>query len=123
MYCPECGAEYREGYEQCADCRVPLVPERPEPDREITDWVIVHETSQTDVLPVIKSLLRSAEIPFQTRGEDLLNLFPSEALGPLYTRHSAEVQLVVPPDRAEEARELLTAEFEETEETRGAPED
>ena len=26
-YCPECGAEYRPGFETCADCQVALVDE------------------------------------------------------------------------------------------------
>jgi hypothetical protein len=25
MYCPSCGSEYRPGYTECADCKVPLV--------------------------------------------------------------------------------------------------
>lgn len=28
-YCPQCGAEYRPGFEMCADCHVPLVDEPP----------------------------------------------------------------------------------------------
>jgi len=28
MLCPQCGAEYREGFTTCADCNVPLI-ERP----------------------------------------------------------------------------------------------
>lgn len=28
-YCPQCGAEYRPGFEMCADCHVPLVEESP----------------------------------------------------------------------------------------------
>ena len=42
----ECGAEYRSGIVECADCRVPLQPERPaapqpavDPDLElVTVW-------------------------------------------------------------------------------------
>jgi len=30
LWCPSCGAEYRAGSTQCADCRVALVSERPE---------------------------------------------------------------------------------------------
>ena len=30
VWCPSCGAEYRAGTPQCADCRVALVAERPE---------------------------------------------------------------------------------------------
>src|SRR5690349_24367362 len=29
MYCPSCGSEYREGYTECADCKVPLVERLP----------------------------------------------------------------------------------------------
>jgi len=29
-YCPNCGAEYREGFKVCIDCKVALVSERPE---------------------------------------------------------------------------------------------
>jgi hypothetical protein len=28
-FCPQCGAEYRAGFEECYDCRVGLVDERP----------------------------------------------------------------------------------------------
>ncbi len=27
MWCPKCGAEYREGFTECADCHIPLVEE------------------------------------------------------------------------------------------------
>jgi hypothetical protein len=30
-WCPKCGAEYREGFSECADCGVALVDEAPEP--------------------------------------------------------------------------------------------
>src|SRR4029079_17661247 len=30
VWCPSCGAEYRAGSTQCADCRVALVNEKPE---------------------------------------------------------------------------------------------
>ena len=26
MYCPECRMEYREGFTECSDCHVPLLP-------------------------------------------------------------------------------------------------
>jgi hypothetical protein len=29
LHCPQCGAEYREGYSSCSDCHVLLVRERP----------------------------------------------------------------------------------------------
>src|SRR5688572_4143565 len=33
MWCPECGAEYREGMTTCTDCNVALVDEMP-PDKD-----------------------------------------------------------------------------------------
>jgi hypothetical protein len=35
VWCPSCGAEYVAGVPYCADCRVALVPERPDPNRLI----------------------------------------------------------------------------------------
>ncbi len=31
LWCPECGAEYRAGFVECSDCRVPLSDEEPPP--------------------------------------------------------------------------------------------
>ncbi len=77
-------------------------------DHRKTPYVVVFATSEADVIPVIKSLLQSAEIPFETDGEAMLNLFPSDLLGPVLNRPRGEVRFHVPEDRAEEARELLT---------------
>jgi len=30
MFCPQCRAEYRQGFEECADCQVPLVASLPD---------------------------------------------------------------------------------------------
>jgi len=109
MYCPECGAEYRPGFDRCADCDEALVHEPPpEKDHTATPFVTVFETSETDVIPVIKSILRGAEIPFNTRGEAMMNLFPSDLLGRTMSRPGAEVSFEVPESYAEAARALLT---------------
>ena len=59
-YCPECGAEYREGYNSCSDCHVLLVRERRPKFQE----------------PVDSSLVASSTAPFGSvvplwEGEDL----------------------------------------------------
>ena len=109
MFCPECGAEYREGFDRCTDCDVSLVNEAPPAEEhEAPPYVQVFETSEIDVIPVIKSILRGAEIPFETGGEAMMNLFPSDLLGPMMSRPSSEIHFSVPEDRAEEARQLLT---------------
>ena len=42
MFCPECRAEYREGFTECSDCGLPLVRElSPEPKREYVEFVTV----------------------------------------------------------------------------------
>lgn len=111
MYCPECGAEFREGIERCDDCDVPLTPEPPpEPSHELEfDYVSIHETSDLSVIPVLKSVLEGAGIPYQTTGEDLMDLLPlpAESLRSPFHSSAGEVQILVPENRADEARELL----------------
>jgi hypothetical protein len=106
MYCPECGAEFREGIEKCADCDVPLVSEPP-PELDVPEYVTILETSDLSVIPVLKSALEGAGIPYETRGEGLMDLFPSEALGAPFRSSAGEVEIRVSKDRADEARELL----------------
>ena len=107
MFCPRCGAEYRAGYERCADCDVALQTEPPADDHTAVPYVTVFETSEVDVIPVIKSLLDSAGIPFDTGGEAMMNLYPSDLLGTIMGRPAGEIRFSVPEDRAEEARQLL----------------
>lgn len=111
MYCPQCGAEFREGYDRCADCDIPLVRELPpEPSHETPEYETVLATSELAVIPLVKSLLDSAEIPYITQGESLI--FPSEGLS-LYRKDSpGQVLVRVPKDRAEEAHQLLEQEAE-----------
>ena len=111
MFCPQCGAEYRQGFDRCSECDVALVDEAPPAeDHEAPRYVEVFETSEIDVIPVIESILRGADIPYETGGEAMMNLFPSDLLGPVTSQPHSEIRFSVPEDRAEEARELLTAE-------------
>ncbi|MEM9556335.1 MAG: DUF2007 domain-containing protein [Acidobacteriota bacterium] len=83
-----------------SDATGPEYPEHP-------DLVAVYATSDTDVLPVIKSLLESVDIPFMVDGEAMIDLFPSHFLGPALHRPRGEARIFVQEDRAEEARALL----------------
>ena len=75
MFCPNCKAEYRPGFTECADCGVPLVYELPEEealspiqDRD-ADLVAVYSTyNPTDVM-MVKSLLDAEEIVYNFQGE------------------------------------------------------
>jgi Putative prokaryotic signal transducing protein len=111
MYCPQCQGEYRDGFTVCDDCGVDLVAVLAPEDHEAPDYVTAFETSESDVIPVIKSVLEGAEIPYLVEGEDLMNLFPSDMLGGIF-KPSAEVRFLVTADRAEEARALLAAHLE-----------
>jgi Putative prokaryotic signal transducing protein len=73
MYCPQCGAQYREGFAKCSDCHVPLSPEPPaapqipEAARRSSpnfDSVVVLETNNAYQLAMAKGLLEDAGIPF-----------------------------------------------------------
>lgn len=81
------------------------------------DYEEVFETSEPDVLPVIKSVLDAAGIPWATHGEGLMNLFPSEAMSVVSLTDEGEVRIYVPESRAEEARALLSGDFQLTEPT------
>ena len=64
MFCPQCRSEYRPGFTHCSDCDVDLVWELPpdEPRHDGLDLVKVYETGDAAVIPLIESLLQSAEI-------------------------------------------------------------
>jgi len=112
MYCPECRAEFRDEIIVCPDCDVHLVPELPpEPKFTEDELVRVLETADVAVLPVVKSVLRAAEIPFVVQGDEAMGVLPvgKVGLGGLTSRgHGLSAAILVPPDREEEARALLT---------------
>ena len=119
MYCPECRAEFRDEIAVCPDCEISLVAELPEETGLSEDeLVLVMETADVAVLPVVKSLLRAAEIPFVVQGDEAMGVLPVGriGLGGLTSRgHGLSAGILVPGNREEEARALLT-ELPEVEE-------
>ncbi len=108
MFCPECGAEFRDGVYQCADCEVSLVPTPPEePSHEAEPSVEVLRSADAALLPVVKSLFASADIPYTVQGDESSGLFPfgPTAMVPEGRRFGAVIR--VPESRAEEAKALL----------------
>jgi len=112
MFCPECRAEFRDEIVVCPDCEVSLVSELPaEPEFAEDDLVLIRETADVAVLPVIKSLLRAAEIPFIVQGDEAMGVLPvgKIGLGGMTSRgHGLSAGILVSKDREEEARALLT---------------
>ncbi len=68
--------------------------------------VVVFETGDASLVPVITSLLTDAEIPFLSRGEAIQDLF---AWGRVSGNNpvTGPVQFLVPPEHVAAARELL----------------
>jgi len=116
MFCPRCGAEYREGFDRCADCGVALsAAPPPAPDHGGPELVALLETADVGFLPVLKSLLEGAGIPYVVQGEEAMGLLPIGALGS-GPKHRALAAIVhVPADRLEEARALLESESADAE--------
>ena len=71
MYCPVCGYEYVEGIKECADCRVPLVEERPRrvrrSPREFQE--VLSTYNQADIA-LIKSILDDEKVEYVWVGEN-----------------------------------------------------
>ena len=97
MFCPKCRAEYRQGFTECADCRVPLVDVLPpEPEAEWVDLVTVLATINASTVALAKSILEDARIQFNVKGELPKAMFTIGIM-----------QIQVAKDDEEEARELL----------------
>jgi hypothetical protein len=96
MWCAECGAEWKEGITSCPDCHVPLVDEPPEASRADDELVSVFQTTVADTLPVVKTALDAAGIPYLVQGDEAFGVLP------------INVAILVPADRADEARELIS---------------
>ena len=78
LFCPQCRAEYREGFLECADCQRFLVaelPPQPLPQPDL-DLVTVLATGRPALIAVAKSLLEDSGIAYLTQNEGLHDLFP-----------------------------------------------
>ena len=109
-YCPQCGAEYREGYSSCSDCHVLLVLERPGSVKSVAEpgdpnedpfcsfWV----GNDDRVLGELRAVLDEAQIPHKTvKREDWL----------LNRMDHARLQLGVPASLYERAEQVVGAAF------------
>lgn len=105
MYCPQCLVEYREGFTECSDCRVPLLagapPEPVDSFDPTLDLVVVLETNDDVQLALAKGLFEDAGIPFLVLGQIATLVQGVDGFLHKWQR------LQVPRDREAEARELL----------------
>ncbi|MDX1644599.1 MAG: DUF2007 domain-containing protein [Thermoanaerobaculia bacterium] len=71
------------------------------------EMIVVYEVWDPALLPIVKSLLQSAEIPFFVQGEEAMSLFPvGRMIGPFAKRGMAAA-VMVPAEHLEAAREAL----------------
>ncbi|MGZ5477856.1 MAG: putative signal transducing protein [Thermoanaerobaculia bacterium] len=108
MICPACGSEYRDGYTRCADCDVDLIdPPPPAVEPPPIALVKIYETGNAAIIPIVVSLLRSAEIDFMTKGEPIQDLFGWGRFGANQNYAIGPVEFFVREDAADEARALI----------------
>ena len=98
MFCPKCRAEYRPGFSECSDCRVPLVSElKPEPETEYIHFERILATNNPGEIALIKSLLEEEKIIYLINGENAP--FGMIGVGPL--------TLMVEKEQADFVRKLM----------------
>lgn len=108
MYCPECGAEYRDEILECADCRVALTASPPsEPSHDGEPMVGVFRSSDASLMPVLKSVLDAANIPVLIQGDEASGLFPFGKSSPVADGVGLGAVLLVPKSREDEAKALI----------------
>lgn len=109
--------EFVAGVTRCPYCREPLVERLPEPawssmpdgiPEPIAEPEPVCETSDPAEAEIIKSILTGAEIPFVLRGEEQFKAFRGGHAAFRFNPRAGALVFLVPAERAEEARALLT---------------
>lgn len=71
--------------------------------------VLVFTTAEVDLLPVVRSLLQAAEIPFLVQGEHGLGQLPTGLLAGPFSKTGIAARVFVPATHAADARALLEA--------------
>jgi hypothetical protein len=111
MFCPECSAEYREGFARCSDCDVPLVDALPPEEMDAirgSEEATVFVTRDMVEAETVKELLEANGIDAYISGES----------SPL-PGVPGEVRLIVNHHHAELAHVILEEARAEAEEGRG----
>jgi hypothetical protein len=100
MFCPNCRAEYRQGFTKCAECGIDLVDGKPpgtEDNVLYVEMAEVYSTYNPGDIAVIKSILDGENIHYYFQGENT-NLMVG---GGAYAR------LLVEEDQADRVRDIL----------------
>ncbi len=103
-WCPDCGAEYREGFRQCSECGVPLVDAPPAAQQPPAEpgpaWVDIASYATAEEAQLARGLLEEQGIAAEVVDRHVvMNPFPQV--------DEAEVLLLVAPEDAERADVVL----------------
>jgi hypothetical protein len=109
-YCPECGSEYRAGFDRCYDCDVELVdelPPEPEIDHAVPPLVEVFSASHVEA-----DLVRAALVG---HGIEAVMARPDQSSAyPMTVGSMGEGRVLVPEEQGQQALEIIgTLEEEE----------
>jgi hypothetical protein len=72
MFCPKCKTEYRDGFNNCSDCQIPLVDELPDTrdtDIAYVDLEEVFATNDQGDIALVKSIFERENIKYVIQGE------------------------------------------------------
>jgi hypothetical protein len=115
LFCRSCRKSYAEGA-NCPRCNEELVPSNPvDGSDEDAELVAVLRTSDSTLMPVVKSVLDAAGIPYLVQGDEAMGLLPLGPFGGGVFSRVLGASVLVPRDRAEEALALLES-FEQPDE-------
>ena len=108
MLCPRCETPCDTGARACPGCGATLPEARPAAGIDTSeDLVPVFETADSALLPILKSVLYGAGIPHVVQGDRALSLLPMGPFGIGVHKGVLGAIILVPGERAEEARDLL----------------
>ena len=106
MICPRCQSELPTDAIRCASCDHELVANSTiESSSSSLEPVEVMATKDLSLIPILRSILDGAEIPYEIRGDQNFSLQPAFDL--LIGRERAPILILVPQHRADEAKALL----------------
>lgn len=110
LICPSCGAAHRDGFTECATCRVPLVEEpAAAPTAPPAEWVSVFRGVGVQARGVQESLTRAGFHVVRLPGESV-EVFPIEASrGPELGLHTLAIPRAEHEARREEVKALVGA--------------
>ena len=102
MFCPNCKAEYREGFTHCSDCDVDLVPSlsesgKKEGGNDDVTFIPILSTFNLGDIAILKSILNDQGIEYFLQGENTAHI----------RGYMDPTILMVRNDQAESIKELL----------------